>query len=128
MAHSHPARMTFTVSFKDAPKPLAPEPEARAPRVARMLALAHRIDQLIQTGELRDYADAAKVMGLNRARVTQIVNLLMLAPDIQEAILDLPVGTAGVDPITERRLRPIAAESEWTAQQSLCSQYIAAPV
>jgi hypothetical protein len=42
--------------------------------------LAHRIDAMVRTGEFRDYADAARALGLTRARITQITNLLLLAP------------------------------------------------
>jgi hypothetical protein len=81
-----------------------------------MLALAHKIDAMVRDGEFRDYAEAARRMGLTRARVTQITNLLLLAPQIQEAILNLPPVTNGRDPISERRLRPIVAEPEWQRQ------------
>jgi hypothetical protein len=60
--------------------------------VARTLALAHTIDEMIRTGELRDLADAARAVGVTRARMTQIMNLLLLAPEIQEALLSFPQG------------------------------------
>jgi len=44
-----------------------------------------------------------------------VARLTLLAPSIQAAILALPPGT-GRDPITERQLRPIAAEPDWTTQ------------
>jgi hypothetical protein len=44
---------------------------------------------------------------VTRARLTQIMNLLNLAPDIQEAILFLPAITTGDDPLHERQLRPV---------------------
>ena len=81
-----------------------------------MLALAHRIDGMIRDGEVDDLADAARRLGLTRARVTQIANLLLLAPAIQEAILDLAPVTTGRDPISERQLRPIVAEPDWNEQ------------
>jgi hypothetical protein len=43
--------------------------------VARLLSLAHEIERRIRAGELDDLAKAARVLGLTRARVTQIVNL-----------------------------------------------------
>jgi hypothetical protein len=83
--------------------------------VAHTLALAHHIEKKIGTGALRDYAHVAAVLGVSRPRVTQIMNLLLLAPEIQEAILDLPERST----ITERRLRAIVAESQWEAQMRL---------
>jgi hypothetical protein len=84
--------------------------------VARHLALAHEIDRRIRVGALDDLAHAARVFGLTRARVTQLVNLTLLAPAIQEAILAMPPVTVGRDTITERSLRPIVAEAEWERQ------------
>ncbi len=91
----------------------------RVPRVARLLALAHKIDSMIRNGELDDMAEAARRLNLTRARVTQITNLLLLAPEIQGAILNMPLVADGCDPVTERQLRPIAAEPDWNNQLSM---------
>jgi len=89
----------------------------RSPGVANLLALAHQIDRKIRVGELRDYAHAAKVLGLTRARVSQITGLTLLAPAIQEAIVSLP--DTRRDPITERQLREIVTEPLWDKQMRL---------
>jgi len=86
-------------------------------RVARLIALAIRFNQLIRDGVVADQAELARLGHISRARVTQIMNLLNLAPDIQEAILFLPPVEHGHDPITERDLRPIAAISDWRKQR-----------
>ena len=91
-------------------------PTCRVPRVARLLALAHKINGMIRSGELDDLAEAARRLSLTRARVTQITNLLLLAPAIQETVLDMGLVTNGRDTITERQLRPIAAEPDWNKQ------------
>jgi hypothetical protein len=109
------ATSTYQVSFASPTPAPRPEPQGRVPRVARLLALAHRIDALIAAGELRDLADAARVLGLTRARVSQLMNLCLLAPRIQEAILELPP-TTGRDTFTERSLRRIVAEPVWERQ------------
>ena len=77
----------------------APLPEGRVPRVARLLALAHRFDGMLRQGEADDYADLARRGQVTRARLTQVMNLLLLAPDIQEAILFLPRVRGGRDPV-----------------------------
>ena len=111
---------TYTVDFSPSPaRGPTSAPTGRVPRVARMLALAHKIDGMIRSGELRDLADAARAMGLTRARVTQITNLLLLAPVIQEQLVNLPLVTNGRDPLSERQLRPIAAEPCWDRQLAL---------
>ena len=94
----------------------AATPIGNVARVTRLMALAIRFDQLIRDGEVRDLADIARLGHVTRARVTQIMNLLHLAPDIQEAILFLPRVESGRDPVTERNLRPIAAMPDWRKQ------------
>jgi len=111
------ARTVHTVDFGDRTAP--PQTQAttgRIPRVARLLALRHMIEGKIRTGKLRDFADAARELGVTRARTTQITNLLLLAPEIQEAILALPPVTKGRDPISERTLRSIVQEPNWEQQ------------
>ena len=99
-----------------APEPVIP---GNVPRVARLVALAHRFGGLLRSGEVKDYTDLARLAGVSRPRVTQIMNLLHLAPDIQEAILDLPRTLKGRDPICERDLRVIAAVPVWSKQRAL---------
>ena len=74
------ATTVLTVDFrkKRAPRPTV-APTGRVPRVARLLALAHKIDSMIKDGELRDLAEAARVVGITRARMTQLMNLLLLS-------------------------------------------------
>lgn len=96
-----------------------PVPAGRIPRVSRLMALAIRFDQLIRDGVVADQADLARLGHVTRARLTQIMNLLSLAPDIQEAILFLPALERGREPITERDLRPIAALVEWRTQRKI---------
>ena len=111
---------TYTVEFNGTP-PRRPTHAAtgRIPRVVRMLALAYKIDGMICDGELRDLADAARAIGVTRSRMTQITNLLLLAPEIQEAILDLPPVTQRREFVSERSLRTIVAEPNWDVQRRL---------
>ena len=99
-----------------APAPAA-QPCGRVPRLARLMALAIRMDGLVRGGEVADYADLARLGHVTRTRVTQIMNLLQLAPDIQEALLFLPRTVKGRDPIRERHIRPIATELDWRRQR-----------
>ncbi len=117
------ARSTYTVDFgaRSAQRPTHAD-TGRIPRIARMLALAHKIDGMIRTGEFRDLADAARAMDVTRARMTQIANLLLLAPEIQESILDLPQVTNGRDPVSERSLRKIVVEPNWDRQLELWNE------
>ena len=93
--------------------------DGRVPRVARLMALAIKIEGLIASGAIADQAEAARLGHVSRARMTQVMNLLLLAPDIQEAILDLPRTMRGHDPIVETRLRSIVREISWARQREL---------
>ena len=91
----------------------------RPPRVTCLLALAHRFEALVRSGAVKDYADLARVGHVSRARVSQILKLLMLAPSIQEYILWLPPRTAAKEYITERHLRKVVQEPRWDRQRFL---------
>lgn len=101
-----------------------PNPEAlvepgRVPRISRLMALAIRLERLLAEGVARDYADLARLGGVTRARLTQIMNLTLLAPDIQAALLFLPRTLRGRDAVTEPELRAIAAVPDWRKQRRL---------
>ena len=70
---------------KQTASPKATSP--KIPRVTKLLALAHHLQDLLDQGIVKDYADIARLSGLSRARVTQVMNLTLLAPEIQEKIL-----------------------------------------
>lgn len=94
-------------------------PVGSVPRVARLMALAIRCEELVRSGEVTDYAELARLGHITRARMSQIVNLLNLAPDIQEEILFLPRTTRGRDATGERDLRPICCTVDWKQQRRL---------
>ena len=94
----------------------------RVPRIAKLMALAIRFDSLVRSGEIVDYADLARLGRVTRARMTQIMNLLLLAPDIQEQLLFSPLIREGRDPICLRQLQPIAAKADWKKQRRLWSR------
>lgn len=91
----------------------------RIPHVSKLMALAIRLDQLIRDGQVADQAELARLGHVTRARLTQIMNLLYLAPDIQEEILFLPPTESGRDSVIERDLRPIAAGLSWEVQRRI---------
>ncbi len=95
------------------------KPKAAIPRISRLLALAHHIQGLLDTGQVRDLAEVAHLGHITRARVTQIMNLLLLAPDIQEEILFLPRTTEGRDHFTERSMRAAIAEPSFVKQRRM---------
>jgi hypothetical protein len=91
----------------------------RFPRVAQVLALALQFQEMIDTDETRGYADLARLGCVSRERISQIMILTWLAPDIQQAILMLPPTPGGRFPICEDLLHPIARIPLWEEQRAL---------
>ncbi|OPZ86041.1 MAG: hypothetical protein BWY76_01135 [bacterium ADurb.Bin429] len=128
MSIDTPLRMEFTVHFETHTKGRKtiqqgekPQPVGHVPRVARVLALAHHFDALIEQGAVKDYAEIARLAQMSRARVTQILTLKFLAPEIQERIALLP-SSHGKDPVSEKQLRRIALIPDWQQQQDAFAQ------
>ena len=96
--------------------------DSTVPRIARLMALAIRFDGLLRAEEFRDYAELARLGRVTRARMTQIMKLLDLAPDIQEQILFLPI----VKGLNERNLRPIVSRIDWQEQRRIFQKILSA--
>lgn len=117
-------QVTYTLDFETRRGSRSAKPAATehhdwhvecVPRIARLLALAIRMEGLIREQAIRDYAAAARLGWVTRGRMTQIMKLLDLAPDIQEQILFLPP----VRGLNERNLRPISNLIDWDEQRRL---------
>jgi len=77
---------------------------------ARNLALAHHLAQLIDQGLVADYTAAARMLGVSQPRLTHLMSLLLLAPQIQDSIL------AGTIAPADKKLRELARIAEWREQ------------
>src|SRR5258708_23630232 len=116
-------KIEFTVPFRRVPAPRtlvvepAPEPQDRPPRIARLVALAQKLDALVRSGAVSGYAELAHLGHISPARLTQIMVLLQLAPSIQEYLLFLSPANARF--ISESELRRIAREPRWDRQYRL---------
>ncbi len=111
----HVARRGRRKELRAGPAPAAVP--GRVPRVARLMALALKFAGLVRDGVASDYAELARLGGVTRARLTQVMNLTLLAPDLQEALLFLAPVARGRDPIVLRDLQPIATTSAWAEQR-----------
>lgn len=107
-------RITLTEARPAEPGPTPP----RVPRIARLMALAIRFDRLLRDGSVASLSELARLTGITQPRVTQIINLTLLAPDIQEELLYLRGAEVGRDRLNERRMRPIVANASWDDQRS----------
>lgn len=102
-------------------KPTASDVEpGRLPRVTKFMALAIRFEELLKDGTVKDYADLARLGGVSRARITQIMNLRLLAPDIQEKLLFLERVHSAKDTVKLRDLQAVALEADWGRQGEIC--------
>ena len=89
------------------------------PRLTRLLALAHRWNRLIEEGVVTNYSEISRMMGLSRARVTQIMDLMYLSPKIQENVLLPRSNRKPVSTVPERLMRQINKTPEWADQRKL---------
>jgi hypothetical protein len=122
-------QLTLTSQFHIAPrnkgrqqirKGIAPErPTGRIQRIARLMALAIRCRELIRTGVATDQSMLAGTGRITTARMTQIMSLLNLAPDIQEHLLFLPRIERGRDVVKETDIRSIVNTLDWRKQRML---------
>jgi hypothetical protein len=80
------------------------------------MALAIRFEEMLRTGEASDTIELARRGHVTQPRMSQIMALNQLAPDIQEALLNMPA-TKGKPEIHEKRLRPISAMLNWDDQR-----------
>ena len=89
----------------------------RTPRISKLMALAIKFDGLLRDGVVADQSELARLARVSQPRMTQIMNLLNLAPDIQETLLFLPAVTDRRDPVHERMLRAVCAQPTWDLQR-----------
>ena len=103
-----------------------PKPPARIPRIARLMALAIHYQEMLRTGEANDMIELSRRAKVSQPRMSQIMALNLLAPDIQTALLDLPPQSKGKPFLHEKRIRPITAMLEWTEQRVAWQQILVA--
>jgi len=94
----------------------AAAPPGRLPRITRLLALAVRFEDLLRNGTAKDYAELARLGGVSRSRITQIMHLRQLAPALQERILWLPASSSAAGAVTERVVRRLTQCLDWREQ------------
>lgn len=78
---------------------------------ARILALAHRIVRAVEQGEVRDFSEVARRLGVSQARVSMVVTLTFLAPEVQAAVM-----LANGRRISQKRLLKLARMESWEEQ------------
>lgn len=100
-------------------KPAKVDRPGRKPKISRMVALGIKFDEMLRRGEVDNATELARLNHVSQPRMTQILSMALLAPDIQEALLCLPRNERGRAKIHEKLMRPIAAEIDWDRQREL---------
>jgi len=85
----------------------------RIPRISKLVALASRMQSMIESGEVESFQKLAELGRISQPRMTQIMSLLNLAPEIQEELLYLPEVIQGKAAIHDKELRPLTKELDW---------------
>jgi hypothetical protein len=98
------------------PPPPEAAPKRQPARVARMLALAHDLQGKLDRGEYPDQTTLAAQLGFTRGRLSKLLDLTLLAPDIQEEVLHLEA-VDGVEPLAERALHDVVQRKSWAEQR-----------
>jgi len=104
------------------PEPESPPPaptKGRIPRISKLMALAIHCDQLLRSGQVPDASVLADLAHVTQPRMTQILNLTLLAPDTQERLLFLDPIEEGRPEVSEKRLRRVCALVEWDRQREM---------
>ena len=112
--HLHRGRQTRR-ELRRGPAPV--HPTGHTPRISKLMALALHFADLVARGQLADYATVARLGQVSRARLTQIMNLTLLAPDLQEELLFRPLTRHNRDGLTISLLQPLAREPDWQRQR-----------
>jgi hypothetical protein len=114
----HKKRVGKHIAMVEGPPQTAPErPKGRLPRITRYMALAIYYEDLIRQGHVHDYGEIATLGHVTRARVSQIMNLRLLAPEIQEELITRIRVIKGRDSLSLRQLQTIALDNEWKSQR-----------
>ena len=117
VVHFHRGGRGSLKTIRTGPRPEPPPTLGRLQRVARLMALALRFEEYLRNGKVGDYTELARRGQVSKARISQIMNLLDLAPDIQEQILRLPRITEGRDSLLLCQLQTIASTLHWSRQR-----------
>ena len=121
-----PKKHEFDLPLDQLKKKLPNDTDTRfknEPLIRKQLLLAHQIRGMLADGRAKSLEQIAKWLNLSKTRLEQIANLLFLSPAIQEEIVcGDPARLSG---LTERALRPVAAELDWTQQAASWQKILA---
>lgn len=92
----------------------------KEPLLRQNLVLAYQIQELFDKEKAKNLGQVGQWLHMTHARISQIMNLLFLAPDIQEEILFSDEGK--VLQLTEHKIRKIPMEVSWAKQREMWNE------
>ena len=99
-------------------------PRGSIPRISRLMALAIKYQGMLDRGEVSGVTELARLCHVSQPRMSQILNLNLLSPSVQEKILFLPEQTVGKPTIHERSLRMACTVIDWESQSRLLARIL----
>ncbi len=112
-------RFEFPVNLKAVQHRIVRSSEASS-RLCRTLVLAHQLKFLLKSRQFSSVLKLSKWLKLTYGRVSQVMSLLYLAPDIQEQILCSK--GPWMQRLIENDVRMITQELVWERQRKLWQQ------
>jgi hypothetical protein len=89
----------------------------KEPRLRRSLILAHHLKEMFAQGKAESFSQAGEWLGVSMARLNQVLNLLLLSPNIQEEILFS--NNEKIKLVTEHDVREITMTPDWCEQKNI---------
>jgi len=111
-------RISQTIDFEFS-TPIKQKLPGRVPVISRMMALAHFYDHLLKSRTIESVSDIGRLESVTQQRISQIMSLLLLAPEIQEFLLTLPTQEHGKKSLPTERLIQIARKVDFDVQSNL---------
>ncbi len=99
------------------------KPTSSIPRISRLMALAIKYQGMLDRGEVTGVTELARLCHVTQPRMSQILNLNLLCPQIQEQLLFLPQRESGKPAIHEKALRSVCGSMDWQTQKNLMAKW-----
>jgi len=90
-------------------------------RLNRQMALAIRFEHLLQAGQVKDYAALATRFDVDRGCISRLMQLTLLAPDLQARVLVL---TPSDPALSLRQLLPVCRTANWRIQRRMFAKLL----
>ncbi len=98
----------------------------KEPLLRQHIVLAYQIQELFEKEKAKNLRQVGQWLHMTQARISQIMNLFFLSPDIQEEILFSD--REKISQITEHKIRKIPMEINWDKQREMWDEICKTPI